>query len=97
MLCKSTIFSLAQLASLFSFSTAKPLQKEPRATGSLDSYIATESPFALQGVLNNIGPDGADASAAAAGIVIASPSKTNPDCKSTNYRHIPSMPLGKAS
>ncbi|KAJ9211490.1 CAZyme family GH15 and CBM20 [Paecilomyces variotii] len=51
----------------------------PRATGSLDSWLATESPYALQGVLANIGPDGADASGASSGIVIASPSKSNPD------------------
>lgn len=53
----------------------------PRATGSLDSWLATESPYALQGVLANIGPDGADASGASSGIVIASPSKSDPDCK----------------
>ncbi|KAJ9249827.1 CAZyme family GH15 and CBM20 [Paecilomyces variotii] len=51
----------------------------PRATGSLDSWLATESPYALQGVLANIGPDGADASGASSGIVIASPSKSDPD------------------
>lgn len=52
----------------------------PRATGSLNSYIASESPIALQGILDNIGADGSDAAGADPGIVIASPSKTNPDC-----------------
>lgn len=53
---------------------------EARATGTLDSFIASESPIALQGVLNNIGAAGADAAGAAPGIVVASPSKNNPDC-----------------
>lgn len=47
---------------------------------SLDSFIASERKIALQGVLNNIGPDGSKASGAG-NYVIASPSKTNPDCK----------------
>ncbi|KAI9839170.1 MAG: hypothetical protein M1819_003163 [Sarea resinae] len=48
-----------------------------RAT--VDSFIATESPIALQGVLNNIGPNGAKVPGAAAGIVVASPSTSNPN------------------
>ena len=50
-----------------------------RATGSLDSFIAAESPIALQGVLNNIGASGSKAPGASSGIVIASPSTANPN------------------
>ncbi|RDW82308.1 glucoamylase [Coleophoma cylindrospora] len=46
---------------------------------TVDSFIATESPIALAEILCNIGADGACASGAKAGIVIASPSKTSPD------------------
>ncbi|KAL9084744.1 MAG: hypothetical protein Q9165_007919 [Trypethelium subeluteriae] len=46
---------------------------------SVDSYITTEAPIALQGVLNNIGPSGVDAAGVKSGIVIASPSQNNPD------------------
>ncbi|KAK3324159.1 family 15 glycosyl hydrolase [Cercophora scortea] len=46
---------------------------------SLDSFVATEQEIALQGVLANIGPDGTKVPGAAAGLVIASPSKTNPN------------------
>ncbi|KAF8162773.1 glycoside hydrolase family 15 protein [Crassisporium funariophilum] len=46
---------------------------------NIDSYMQKESPIAKAGVLANIGPSGAKASGAAAGIVIASPSTTNPD------------------
>jgi glucoamylase len=51
---------------------------------SVDSFIATESPIALTDLLCNIGSAGACASGASSGIVIASPDKTNPDCKSTS-------------
>lgn len=47
----------------------------------VDSFISTERPIALQGALNNIGPDGSEASGAIAGLVVASPSKANPDCE----------------
>lgn len=56
------------------------LNKE-RATGSLNDFIASEGPIALQGVLNNIGAAGSKVAGAAPGLVVASPSKSNPDCK----------------
>ncbi len=56
-------------------------QYDTRATTSLDDFIATEGPIALQGVLNNIGSAGSKAGGAASGITVASPSKTNPDCR----------------
>lgn len=37
---------------------------------------------ALQSILNNIGTNGSAVSGASAGIVVASPSKTDPDCES---------------
>ncbi|KAJ3553980.1 hypothetical protein NM688_g3339 [Phlebia brevispora] len=46
---------------------------------SVNSYISHESPIAQAGLLANIGPDGAKSSGAMAGIVIASPSTSNPD------------------
>lgn len=59
----------------------------PRASGSLDSWLAAESPYALQGVLDNIGAGGAKVSGAKSGIVVASPSKSDPDCKFSSYRN----------
>ncbi|KAH6691665.1 glucoamylase P [Plectosphaerella plurivora] len=44
----------------------------------LDDYIATQRPVALQSVLDNIGPDGAEVPGTAAGLVVASPSRTDP-------------------
>ncbi|KAK0715681.1 Six-hairpin glycosidase-like protein [Lasiosphaeris hirsuta] len=45
----------------------------------LDEFIVEEREIALRGVLDNIGPNGARVPGAAPGIVIASPSKQNPD------------------
>ncbi|KAJ7256806.1 glucoamylase G2 [Mycena haematopus] len=49
------------------------------AQTSVDSYVATESPIAKAGVLANIGPSGSKSEGAKAGVVIASPSTSNPD------------------
>ncbi|KII83020.1 carbohydrate-binding module family 20 protein [Plicaturopsis crispa FD-325 SS-3] len=51
------------------------------AAASVDSYISSEGPAAKQGLLANIGPDGAKAKAAGAkaGVVIASPNTDNPN------------------
>jgi glucoamylase len=47
----------------------------------LNSWVATESVTALQGALNNIGPNGTKVPGAGAGFVVASPSKVNPNCE----------------
>lgn len=52
----------------------------------LDAFIAAERAIALQGVLDNIGPDGARVPGASAGYVVASPSKNNPNCDSAPCR-----------
>ena len=52
-----------------------------RATGSLDTWLASESTVARQGILDNIGSSGAYAASAKPGIIIASPSTSSPDCR----------------
>ena len=54
---------------------------EEGATGSLADFIVSEGPIALQGVLNNIGSGGSLAPGVQAGLVVASPSKADPDCQ----------------
>ncbi|MCJ1356896.1 MAG: hypothetical protein MMC33_006892 [Icmadophila ericetorum] len=78
--------SLSSLAAtaVLCFSTCLALPHEPtrlakRGTGSLANFIAGESPIALQGVLNNIGSTGSLSQGASSGIVVASPSTSNPD------------------
>lgn len=65
----------------------RPEVSQPRHQGellrrSVDSFISTEKPYAMQQLLCNIGPSGCHSSGVQSGIVIASPDKANPDCKS---------------
>lgn len=55
------------------------------AAADLDDFISSQRTIALNGVLSNIGPDGASVAGASAGIVVASPSKADPDCKCVKY------------
>jgi glucoamylase len=63
---------------LLSQSHAAPSDLRSR---DLTSFIAAERAIALQGALNNIGPNGSAVPGAGAGFVVASPSKVNPDCQ----------------
>jgi hypothetical protein len=47
----------------------------------LQEFIDSESTVTLNGVLANIGPSGVRVPGADSGIVVASPSRANPDCK----------------
>ena len=70
--------SLVGLVSLLiSQSVAAPSDLRSR---DLTSFVAAERAIALQGALNNIGPNGSAVPGAGAGFVVASPSKVNPDC-----------------
>lgn len=53
----------------------------PQPDDALARFIVSETPIALQGILDNIGPDGEKVAGAGSGLVIASPSKVEPDCK----------------
>jgi glucoamylase len=46
----------------------------------LNSWIASESTFAFNELICNIGSGGCNSGGVASGLVIASPSKSNPDC-----------------
>ncbi|KAI0373730.1 glucoamylase [Pilatotrama ljubarskyi] len=48
-------------------------------SSAADAYVASESPIAKAGVLANIGPSGSKSSGAKPGVVIASPSTSNPN------------------
>ncbi|KAG8626199.1 hypothetical protein KVT40_006600 [Elsinoe batatas] len=72
---------LGSLSLLLGLSAAAPSPErlEARATGALSAWLPVQSARAYQGVLDNIGSTGAKVSGARAGVVVASPSKTNPD------------------
>lgn len=59
-----------------------------RRQSSLSSYIESETSTALQGVLDNIGTNGSKVTGASSGIVVASPSKVNPDCEFSEKENI---------
>jgi glucoamylase len=61
---------------------AAPQMLAPRATGSLDTWLASETTVARTGILDNIGSGGAYAATVKSGIVLASPSTDSPDCES---------------
>ncbi|KAK1996962.1 family 15 glycosyl hydrolase [Colletotrichum falcatum] len=49
------------------------------AAADFSTFISQQKDIALKGALNNIGPNGSWVQGASAGIVVASPSKTDPD------------------
>lgn len=54
---------------------------EPRTKHSeLDSWLSSEANISRAAILNLIGDDGKWAEGATAGVLIASPSRSNPDC-----------------
>ena len=69
------------LSLLLSLAIAAPTELNAR---DLSSFVAAERVIALQGALDNIGPNGSRV-AGAGPFVVASPSKINPDCE---YFHI---------
>ena len=85
MLSFTSVLVVGSLASQVVLSLPDPSRVKEREAEilkrSVDSFIATESPIALNDMLCNIGSAGACASGASSGIVIASPDKTNPDCE----------------
>ena len=90
-----SLFHLVRFAAAATFVAQIPLvdpcpcfNDEESATASLASFIASEGPIALQGVLNNIGSGGALAPGVEAGLVVASSSRANPDCQCAFYQLI---------
>ncbi|KAL3421898.1 glycosyl hydrolase family 15 [Phlyctema vagabunda] len=78
----ASLLMVGSLALQAVFAFPSPSQLEQRETEllkrSVDSFIATERPIALAGILCNIGSGGC-VSGAKPGIVVASPSKSSPD------------------
>lgn len=73
----STTVAVLTALSLVGEAWASPSQLRAR---DLESFIAKEREVAYQGVLANIGANGAKVAGASAGLVIASPDKEDPDC-----------------
>lgn len=82
MLSLSLIPTIVTSATLFAqYSLAgHPYSRGDFSNDPLESFIASETPKSLEGILDNIGPNGTQVEGAASGLVIASPSKVDPDC-----------------
>ncbi|PLB55671.1 putative glucoamylase precursor [Aspergillus steynii IBT 23096] len=72
--------SLISLNILAGAVVAFPHAPIPKRQADIDAFLEKQTPIAKQGVLDNIGADGERVEGAAAGIVVASPSKEDPDC-----------------
>lgn len=79
--------SLPFISALLSLTAASPVLE----SRDLNSYVATERAIALQGVKDNIGPDGKKVPGAGAGYVVASPSRVDPPCEFAFSRSICSV------
>lgn len=78
MLSGITAFAVATLVSLITASTKPHNHLHCRA--DLDDFIIAQSQRSISGVLANIGADGSEAQGVPAGVVVASPSHSDPDC-----------------
>lgn len=76
-------FSSSLITALFFLCSESSARADIRGR-DLNSFVDTERAIAL-GVLNNIGPNGSQVPGTAAGLIIASPSKTDPDCEYLHY------------
>lgn len=74
----TSLLAVCSAVSLLGQAFASPSNIRQR---DLESFIASERAIALQGVLNNIGDKGSKVQGASKGIIVASPSKADPDCK----------------
>jgi glucoamylase len=68
-------------ALLLGSAVATPTATFSKRQSDIESFISNQRPVSLNGILANIGPDGSGAQGASAGIVVASPSKSDPNCK----------------
>lgn len=63
-------------------SQATPLELH-KQQASINKFIKNQAQVSINGVLANIGPNGSKAPGVPAGILIASPSRSDPDCESS--------------
>ncbi|KAF2788438.1 carbohydrate-binding module family 20 protein [Melanomma pulvis-pyrius CBS 109.77] len=79
MLLRAIGLHLSSLSAFFALTNGIPSSLPFDKRAELDTWIANESPIALSGVLANLGPSGVKSYGASTGILLASPSKSNPD------------------
>uniref|UniRef100_A0A8H7N451 glucan 1,4-alpha-glucosidase n=1 Tax=Bionectria ochroleuca TaxID=29856 RepID=A0A8H7N451_BIOOC len=70
---------LSTLAAWAGLVYSEPLPPYLYTRATLEEFITSQSQVSIAGVLANIGPDGSKAGGVSAGLVVASPSRSNPD------------------
>ncbi|KAI1917658.1 glycoside hydrolase 15 protein [Ophidiomyces ophidiicola] len=75
----SSLRLLCTIPLLWSATLGAEARAASRQEETLDQWLTAQSIVSRQGILDNIGPNGAKVSGAHAGIVVASPSKSNPN------------------
>jgi glucoamylase len=76
----TSILHIIPVTLLLTGAQSNPVDRQKRQD-SIDDFVKTQADISIKGVLANIGTDGSKAQGASAGIVVASPSRSNPDCK----------------
>jgi len=84
MLVKTLGFYISAISASLSCVNGFPSWTLVDKRAELDTWIANENTIAFAGVLANFGPSGAKAYGAASGILLASPSKIDPDCNTSS-------------
>jgi len=79
MIGSTTLFKALGALVLLSVNIQARLPIEKRQAISIDTYISNQTPISKAGILANIGPNGSKDGGAGSGVVIASPSTTDPD------------------
>jgi glucoamylase len=79
MLAKALVHTVAAAAALgFGLASAEPIHRL-QSRADLEAFITQQRTVSIAGVLANIGPDGSEAGGVPAGVVVASPSRQDPD------------------
>ena len=82
MWAKSLTASVAAVAAVVD--TVHAVSQHP-LQADLETFIQEQGKISIAGVLANIGPDGSEADGVPPGVVVASPSRSEPDCKAISH------------
>lgn len=77
----TSILRALPAALLFTGAQSTPLGQLESRQATIDAFIQSQTTVSINGVLANIGGGGSKAPGVSAGIVVASPSRSNPDCE----------------
>ena len=80
LLASALLSSYGLFGPVSSFALAAPPGGKKCLPCELEKWMHDEETVALRGVLDNIGAEGSKVKGAGSGIVVASPSKKDPDC-----------------